>query len=104
MNTACPSPSFARRWGNEQTELIKEINKQLPIDLATRLQLIYLRVQWDMRHENLSSYQTAYYPSMPVINTVKNQESLELGKEGNAEGIECITSATPLSFKDDEHL
>ena len=57
-----------------------------------------------MRHENLSSYQTAYYPSMPVINTVKNQESLELGKEGNAEGIECITSATPLSFKDDEHL
>ena len=41
---------------------------------------------------------------MPVINTVKNQESLELGKEGNAEGIECITSATPLSFKDDEHL
>ena len=44
------------------------------------------------------------YPPMPVINTVENQESLELRKEGNAEGIECITPATPLSFKGDEHM
>ena len=41
---------------------------------------------------------------MPIINTVQNQESLELWKERNVEGIECITPATLLSFKDDEHM
>ena len=57
---------------------------------------------WDMKMCHLTK-QHINYPPMPVINTVENQESLELRKEGNAEGIECITPATPLSFKGDEH-